>query len=139
VFSIFILLLIIYSLYSIIGCRFYGEDFSHLFGSFGASMYTLFQVMTLDGWTSMVVQPIMEQYPYAWIYFISFICVTAYILLNAVTSIFVEIMQKSKENNNGKNPMSQNLEDEVQKLREKIDTQNKMIEEIKELLSQGKQ
>lgn len=138
VFSIFILLLIIYSLYSIMGCRLYGEDFANFFGSFGSSMYTLFQVMTLDSWSAMVVQPIMEQYPYAWIYFISFICVTAYILLNAVTSIFVEIMQNSNESKHSKEAFSQDMENEMRDLQKKIDDQGKKIDELKDLISKLK-
>lgn len=138
VFSIFILLLIIYSLFSIIGCRLYGEDFANLFGTFGTSMYTLFQVMTLDSWSAMVVQPIMEQYPYAWIYFITFICVTAYILLNAVTSIFVEIMQNSSDNNHSKENLPQHLESDIRIMQKKIDEQGKKINELLEILSKPK-
>lgn len=131
VFSIFILLLIIYSLYSIMGCRLYGEDFVHFFGSFSSSMYTLFQVMTLDSWSAMVVQPIMEQYPYAWIYFISFICVTAYILLNAVTSTFVEITQNSNESEHAKEISSNDLEIQMRNLQKKIDELVKILNERK--------
>ena len=122
--SIFILLLIIYSLYSVIGCRVYGSLFYEYFGSFEKSMFTLFQLMTLESWTA-VVRPIMKVFPYSWIYFISFICITAYILLNAVTSIFVDIMQKKASETE-----DEGIEhiDEIKEIKDSLNEIKKMLE-----------
>ena len=36
------------------------------------SFYTLFQVMTLESWSMGIVRPVMEVYPYAWVFFVPF-------------------------------------------------------------------
>ena len=59
-------------------------------GDIGGSMFTLFQVMTFESWATAVARPIMAMYPYAWIYFLVFILLTAITLLNVMVGIVVE-------------------------------------------------
>lgn len=63
------------------------------FGSIGASAYTLFQIMTLESWSEGVVRPTMAIFPLAWIFFITFIIITSFAVLNFFIGIIVDSMQ----------------------------------------------
>ena len=62
---IFLLLLINY-IFAVMTTTMFGGKFPEMFGSIGASFYTLFQVMTLEGWSGDVVRPVMKAFPWAW-------------------------------------------------------------------------
>lgn len=70
------------------------------FGSIGASAYTLFQIMTLESWSMGIVRPVMDIFPWAWIFFIPFIIVTSFAVLNLFIGIIVDAMQSSKKEEN---------------------------------------
>ena len=63
------------------------------FGSIGASAYTLFQVMTLESWSMGIVRPVMEQFTYAWMFFVPFIIVTTFAVVNLLVGLIVNSMQ----------------------------------------------
>ncbi|MBK8550357.1 MAG: ion transporter [Ignavibacteria bacterium] len=86
---IFILILIFYYLYSVMGTKLFGESFPELFGTLPTSMFTLFQLMTLEDWANGVAKPVMSVFPYAYIYFISFILITSVVVLNLIIAVIV--------------------------------------------------
>merc|ERR1719409_2162137 len=59
------------------------------FGTVPSSMFTLFQIMTLDSWTS-VVRPIAALQPWTTWFFIFFISVTVFVLVNLITAVIVQ-------------------------------------------------
>lgn len=63
------------------------------FGTIGNSAYTLFQIMTLESWSMGIVRPTMEYYPLAWIFFVPFIIITSFAVLNLFIGIIVDAMQ----------------------------------------------
>ncbi len=67
------------------------------FGSVGASAYTLFQIMTLESWSMGIVRPTMELFPYAWLFFVPFIIITSFAVLNLFIGIIVDAMQTAQE------------------------------------------
>ena len=67
------------------------------FGSIAASAYTLFQIMTLESWSMGIVRPTMELFPYSWIFFVPFIIITSFAVLNLFIGIIVDAMQTSHE------------------------------------------
>ena len=85
-----LLLFIVFYIFAVFGSTMYGDTFPELFGDIGGSMFTLFQVMTFESWATAVARPIMAMYPYAWIYFLVFILLTAITLLNVMVGIVVE-------------------------------------------------
>jgi voltage-gated sodium channel len=91
--AIVALLLILFYVGAVIATKLFGEAFPEMFGTLGASLYTLFQVMTLEGWSGEVVRPVMEVYPHAWAFFIPFILVTAFAMLNLFIGVIVDAMQ----------------------------------------------
>jgi hypothetical protein len=79
---------------AVMAVNLYGKDYPELFGTLGASLYTLFTIMTLEGWTNDVVNPIMSRHPHAWLFFIPFIVVTIFWVLNLFIGIIVNAMQE---------------------------------------------
>lgn len=91
--SIALLMLVLFYVFSVMATSLFGEQFPEWFGSIGASMYTLFQVMTLESWSMGIVRPVMEVFPYAWLYFIPFILIATFTMLNLFIGIIVDTMQ----------------------------------------------
>ncbi|MCK7526170.1 MAG: ion transporter [Ignavibacteriales bacterium] len=69
---IFVLLALVFYVFSVIGTKLFSADYPQWFGNLGISMFTLFQIMTLEGWAE-ISRTIMGKYPLANIYFILFI------------------------------------------------------------------
>lgn len=90
--SILAVLLVIFYVAAVLATSLFGgaPGLEHLFGSISASLFTLFQVMTLEGWPSEVARPVMAVYPWAWIFFIPFIVVTTFAVLNLFIGIIVD-------------------------------------------------
>ena len=95
--SVGALLLIVFYIGAVICTTLFGDAFPDWFGNIGKSMYTLFQVMTLESWSMAIVRPVMEVYPYAWIFFIPFITVTTFTVLNLFIGIIVDAMATLKD------------------------------------------
>lgn len=69
------------------------QNMQEWFGTIGASAYTLFQIMTLESWSMGIVRPVMEYYPLSWMFFVPFIIVTSFAVLNLFIGIIVDAMQ----------------------------------------------
>src|SRR5690606_3780274 len=74
-----------------------GAAFPEWFGSFGASLYSLFQIMTLESWSMGIVRPVMEVFPDAWAFFVPFILLTAVIVLNLFIGVIVTAMSETTD------------------------------------------
>ena len=92
--SILLLIGLVFYVSAVMAVNLYGKSYPELFGTLGASLYTLFTIMTLEGWTNDVVNPIMERHPYAWLFFIPFIVITTFWVLNLFIGIIVNAMQE---------------------------------------------
>lgn len=94
--SVVSLLLLIFYVGSVMATKLFGADFPEWFGSIGASLYTLFQIMTLESWSMGIVRPVMEAHPLAWIFFIIFILLTTFAVLNLFIAIMVDAMSATE-------------------------------------------
>ncbi|HEY0634544.1 MAG TPA: ion transporter [Gammaproteobacteria bacterium] len=91
--SIAALMLLIFYVAAVMATGLFGGQFPEWFGSIGASMYTLFQVMTLESWSMGIARPVMEVYPLAWLFFVPFILIATFTMLNLFIAIIVNTMQ----------------------------------------------
>jgi voltage-gated sodium channel len=91
--SIVLLIGLVYYVCAVMAVNLFGADFPQLFGTLATSLFTLFTIMTLEGWVDGVVRPVMEKYPYAWLFFIPFIVATTFTVLNLFIGIIVNAMQ----------------------------------------------
>ena len=95
--SIALVLLLIYYVFAVIATKLFGEHFPQWFGSIGESLYSLFQIMTLESWSMGIVRPVMVEHPFAWIFFITFILIATFTMLNLFIAIIVNAMQTFTE------------------------------------------
>jgi voltage-gated sodium channel len=93
--SVFLLILIIYYIAAVMATKLFGASFPQWFGGLDATAFTLFQIMTLEGWSGEIVRPIMEVYPYAWAFFVPFILITTFAVLNLIVGLIVNSMQEA--------------------------------------------
>lgn len=91
-----LLLMLVFLVFGVMGVKLFGASFPVWFGHLGRSMFSLFQIMTLESWSMGIVRPIMQVYPYAWLFFVPFILVSAFILLNFLIGIVVDAIAHLK-------------------------------------------
>lgn len=87
------IILLFFYIGAVLSTKLFGDGFDDWFGTVGRSMYTLFQIMTLESWSMGIVRPVMEVYPYAWMFFVPFIVATSFAVLNLFIGIIVDAMQ----------------------------------------------
>ncbi|TMP30430.1 ion transporter [Pseudoalteromonas rubra] len=90
------------------------------FGSIGASAYTLFQVMTLESWSMGIVRPTMELFPQSWLFFVPFIIITSFAVLNLFIGIIVDAMQVMHEEE-GKPDQVLATREDIERVEAKLD------------------
>jgi voltage-gated sodium channel len=91
--SIVTVLMLVFYIAAVMATNLFGGQFPEWFGNVGASMFSLFQIMTLESWSMGIVRPVMEVYPYAWVFFVPFIIVTSFTVLNLFIALIVNSMQ----------------------------------------------
>lgn len=91
--AIALLMVILYYVAAVIATKLFAETHPQFFGTIGESMYTLFQIMTLESWSMGIVRPVMEHSPQAWLFFIPFILVATFVMLNLFIGIIIESIQ----------------------------------------------
>ncbi|NVO55955.1 ion transporter [Rhodobacteraceae bacterium B1Z28] len=91
--SVFLLMAILFYIGAVIATKLFSQTFPDWFGDLGLSAYTLFQIMTLESWSMGIVRPVMEVYPYAWVFFVPFIMVTTFAVVNLLVGLIVNSMQ----------------------------------------------
>jgi voltage-gated sodium channel len=118
--SIMLLMALVFYVFAVMATQFFGEGFENWFGSVGASLYSLFQIMTLESWSMGIVRPIMEEHPLAWAFFIPFILVTTFAVLNLFIAVVVNSMQEvHDEEEYGQRELTEVLEG-IRMLREEV-------------------
>jgi voltage-gated sodium channel len=140
--SVISVLLLLFYVSAVLTTKLFGThsdpQMQEWFGSIGASAYTLFQIMTLESWSMGIVRPTMEIFPLSWLFFVPFIIVTSFAVLNLFIGIIVDAMSMAQKEPREKN--KQELMDftaeEIAQLHERLDDLNKDIISIQKMLRQ---
>lgn len=90
--AVSMILMIIYYVFAVIATRLFSDYSMELFGDLGSTMFTLFQIMTLEGWSD-IARPIMQMHPYAWVFFVTYILISTFTMLNLFIGVMVNAMQ----------------------------------------------
>jgi voltage-gated sodium channel len=90
--AVILLLVLVFYVSAVMATKLFGSTFPEWFGSIGASLYSLFQIMTLESWSMGIVRPLMTAYPYAWLFFVPFVLVSSFVVLNLFIAIIVNSM-----------------------------------------------
>lgn len=89
---VLLLMFIIFYIYAAIGSTFFAKVNPVLWGDIAISLLTLFRVMTFEDWTDVMYET-MEVYPLSWIFYLTFIFLTAFAFLNMVIGIVVNVLE----------------------------------------------
>lgn len=130
----FILLLLFY-IGAVMSTKMFGTAFPEWFGSIGRSLFSLFQIMTLESWSSAIARPVMELYPHAWLFFVPFILTTTFVTLNLLIGVIVNSMQGLHEDTTENIDKHLNQQDkERENLKNKLSELENSIQDIKKNL-----
>ncbi|MGN1120329.1 MAG: ion transporter [Oscillospiraceae bacterium] len=128
-----ILMVLIYYIFAVIGVSTFGTAFPEWFGDLGKAMYTLFQVMTLESRSMGISRPVMEVFPMAWIYFVPFVLISSFVVMNVVVGIVVNSISEvtTEKNNDEAEDENNDLSSELNVLKEHIAKLESLIEKQK--------
>lgn len=118
--SVFGLIMIIFYVASVIATNLYHKDFPDWFGSLTTSAFTLFQVMTLESWADGIARPVMEVFPYSWVFFILFILIATFIIFNLFIAVIVDSITADKDKDHRDHHHQLSVQEELQALRQEM-------------------
>jgi voltage-gated sodium channel len=90
--SVAALLLLVLYVGAVIATRLFSATFPQWFGDLWASLLTLFQILTLEGWAD-IMREILPVHPWAWLFFVPFVLIATFAVLNLVVAVIVDSMQ----------------------------------------------
>ena len=120
--SIIALMSLVLYVAAVMATQLFGAIAPEFFGSLGASMFTLFQIMTVEGWPD-IARGIIAEAPYAWIFFVAYLLIATFMVLNLFIAVVVNAMQSQvAEDLKGEEEMhTQQILNELRALRREID------------------
>lgn len=89
------LMSIIFYIYAVTGFHLFHEHDTERWGTLGASLLTLFGIVTLEGWVQ-VMETALEVHAWAWIYFVSFVLIGTFVMLNLFIAVVINNLEASK-------------------------------------------
>ncbi|MYC34232.1 MAG: ion transporter [Chloroflexi bacterium] len=92
---VIMLMSIVVYIYAIMGYHLFHQIDPARWGNLGLSVLTLFNIITLDNWTN-VMDTAMRHYPWAWIYFVSFVVVGTFVVINMFIAIIINSLDDAK-------------------------------------------
>ncbi len=92
--GVIVLMAVFFYTMAVLATNLFGAAFPEWFGSIGASLFSLFQIMTLESWSMGIVRPVMVVFPWAWAFFVPFIVIATFTILNLFIGIIVSTMQE---------------------------------------------
>lgn len=123
--SIGAILVIVFYVFAVMATKLYGSAYPEWFGSLHGSFFTLFQIMTLEGWAD-IVREIMKTHPQAWIFFVIYILAATFTVLNLFIAVIVDAMQRQHQaEEQEEQDTIRRIEKELIRLHQKIDAINK--------------
>lgn len=126
-----LLMFIIFYIFAAVGSIFFHQVNEELWGDIAISMLTLFRVATFEDWTDVMYET-MTVYPFSWMFYIVFIFLTAFVFLNMMVGVVLDVMTREtaqEEHENQENhhqalvTQIAELQAQVARLADKIDEQ----------------
>ncbi|MBR2834855.1 MAG: ion transporter [Coriobacteriales bacterium] len=132
-----LLLFVVIYIYAIIGVTLFDELYPERFGDLGSALFSLFEIVTLEGWPD-IAYPIIKEMPFSGLYFITFIILSSFILLNVVLGIIVNNIDESRRSFDGLDNDNPSLDDEKEALRRSLEQMEVQIQDLKQVLERTK-
>ncbi|MFO0389447.1 MAG: ion transporter [Alphaproteobacteria bacterium] len=119
--SIGAILMIVFYVFAVMATKLFGATYPEWFGTLHGSFFTLFQIMTLEGWAD-IVREIMKTHPQAWIFFVIYILAATFTVLNLFIAVIVDAMQRQHQaEEQAEQDAIKRIEAELIRLHSKID------------------
>lgn len=96
VFSMVVLVVLILFIYGMVGVTLFGEELPKEWGDIGSAMMTLFILLTLENFPTYLDQA-QQVTPFASIFFLSYVLIAAFVVLNLVLGIVIGSMEEARE------------------------------------------
>ena len=123
-----LLLLIVLYVFDVIGVFVFGKELPTYFDDLTTGMFTMFQIVTLEGWPD-IARPIIEAHPLAWLYFVPLVILTAFIMLNIILGIILETIDESRQAERVEPGATEvQLAQELDDLKEQIETVQRLLD-----------
>ena len=139
--SVIGVLMLVFYISAVLTTKLFGQhpnpQMQEWFGSIGASAYTLFQIMTLESWSMGIVRPTMEIFPYAWVFFVPFIIITSFAVLNLFIGIIVDSMQSVHDKGEAApdaEAVTDTIEQEEARIHERFEALQTELKELQQLI-----
>jgi voltage-gated sodium channel len=129
---VIVLLSLLLYVYAVLGFHFFREDDPPHWGSLGAALLTLFQMLTLEGWVE-IQAAVLPSHPWAWIYFGSFVLVAVFVVVN----LFIAVVLNNLESVKHEQQIESDRDHAQHELLEAIETVRDRLAELEERLRAG--
>ena len=94
--SMALLTTVILFVYGMIGWLLFAEELPEEWGTIGDAMLTMFVLLTVENFPAYMERG-MEVHPWSWIFFVSFVLVAAFVVLNVLIGIVLNSMEEARE------------------------------------------
>jgi voltage-gated sodium channel len=115
-----ILLGLILYVYAVLGVHLFRESDPEHWGSLGTAFLTLFQIITLEGWTE-IQKVSMQTYPWAWLYYVSFVVTAVFVVINLFIAVVLNNLETARSEIRAENQSQNSIEKSLQSIREEIE------------------
>ena len=92
---VILLMSLVFYIYAVSGFHFFSDVDPDHWGSLGAALLTLFQLVTLEGWVE-IMEAAREAHPFAWVFFVSFVMLGTFVVLNLFIAVVINNLEHSK-------------------------------------------
>ncbi|MGY6531726.1 ion transporter [Glycocaulis sp.] len=119
--SIMMVLCLIFYVGAVMSAKLFSDTHPEFFGDLGAAAFTLFQVMTLESWSMGVARPVISEHPLAWMFFVPFIILTSFAVLNMFIAVIVDSLQ------------AKHFDEETERQNKATDERTLLLEEVRSM------
>ncbi len=126
---VFVMIIFFYTA-AVLATNLFGGTHPEWFGGVGRSLFSLFQIMTLESWSMGIVRPVMEVHPWAWAFFVPFIVIATFTILNLFIGIIVSTMQELSTLPDPEEQLGEihetlhHIEGQIRRLRKQLDSRD---------------
>jgi voltage-gated sodium channel len=124
-----LLMFIIFYIYGAVGSLIFQQINQELWGDVSIAMLTLFRIATFEDWTDIMYET-MAVHPISWIYYLTFIFLTAFVFLNMMVGTILEVMsaEKNKKDAEKAHQEREEMAQQINGIQRQLSVMNKMLE-----------
>ncbi|WP_368652952.1 ion transporter [Ornithinibacillus sp. 4-3] len=130
--STILLTTILFYIYGIFGTTMFANAAPEYFGNFHSTILTLFQIFTLDSWATGIFRPLLSDIPWAWLYFVTFVLSSAFILANLFFGELVNNAHRLAEAE--KDPEEDGVYKELKELKAQNQELHRKVDQLMEIM-----